>query len=377
MASVQELILAAQQAQQAKRSPLIDLVNQGISGYDAGQASRSRALDNNIKLLQIQQAQQQAVAQAQMQQEIAAKMQAQNKAQTDAAVAQGINSVKSPTPVLPVQKFKEKITQDAKGQYSRSFEVVEPKDVSYQKAEYQGADGKAHIGRFNPGTGQVEQNPNDPLAPPTNTSTPSATFAGMQNGRPVLFNPKTTQFSYGQLPGQGPLTAPNQTEGQANASIYGTRAEQAGSQIDKLSKRTDFTSASAALQSKAPNFAKSADVQSLEQAKRNFLNAILRRESGATISPFEREDGDKQYFPVFGDKPDVLAQKAQNRATAIAGLKSAAGQVAPAPAEKTSPNARPANPTITPADVEAVQWARANLNDPRAKEILRINGVEE
>jgi hypothetical protein len=199
----------------------------------------------------------------------------------------------------------------------------------------------------------------------------------MQNGKPVLFDPKARSFSYGTLPGEGPLTAPNQNEGQANALIYGTRAQQAGAQLDDLAKRTDFTSASAALQGKAPNFAKSDDVQSFEQAKRNFLNAILRRESGATISPFEREDGDKQYFPVFGDGPEVLKQKAQNRATAIAGLLNASGQAIAAPQGGGTSGGSAGEPKTTPDDVLAVQWARQNPNDPRAKEILRLNGVDQ
>jgi len=34
-----------------------------------------------------------------------------------------------------------------------------------------------------------------------------------------------------------------------------------------------------------------------EQAKKNFVNAVLRLESGAVISPSEFTNADKQYFP--------------------------------------------------------------------------------
>lgn len=50
-----------------------------------------------------------------------------------------------------------------------------------------------------------------------------------------------------------------------------------------------------------------------QQAEDNFLNAVLRRESGAAIADSERESGSRQYFPRPGDSPEVLAQKAENR----------------------------------------------------------------
>jgi hypothetical protein len=70
----------------------------------------------------------------------------------------------------------------------------------------------------------------------------------------------------------------------------------------------------------AGNFLVSNDRQKYEQAKRDFINAQLRRESGAAISPTEFESADKQYFPVPGDKPEVIKQKADNRRAAIQAL---------------------------------------------------------
>jgi hypothetical protein len=65
--------------------------------------------------------------------------------------------------------------------------------------------------------------------------------------------------------------------------------------------------------------------QRAEQAQRNFVNAILRQESGAAIGAGEFENARKQYFPQPGDTPEVIAQKAANRRTAIAGLARSAG----------------------------------------------------
>jgi hypothetical protein len=60
--------------------------------------------------------------------------------------------------------------------------------------------------------------------------------------------------------------------------------------------------------------------QQAEQARRDFVNAVLRRESGAAISPSEFDSANKQYFPQPGDSPAVIMQKARNRQLAIAGM---------------------------------------------------------
>jgi hypothetical protein len=68
-----------------------------------------------------------------------------------------------------------------------------------------------------------------------------------------------------------------------------------------------------------PNVAKnklvSTDFRKFDQAKRNFINATLRRESGAVISPEEFANADAQYFPQPWDDQETLALKAANRKT--------------------------------------------------------------
>lgn len=73
------------------------------------------------------------------------------------------------------------------------------------------------------------------------------------------------------------------------------------------------------------NFLTSDEQQVLDQAQRDFINAVLRRESGAVISPSEFENARAQYFPQPGDGPEVLAKKRQNREQAIANFGVAAG----------------------------------------------------
>jgi hypothetical protein len=65
--------------------------------------------------------------------------------------------------------------------------------------------------------------------------------------------------------------------------------------------------------------------QKTEQARRDFVNAILRKESGAVISPAEFENASRQYFPQPGDTQAVIEQKRKNRETAIKALTVQAG----------------------------------------------------
>lgn len=62
-----------------------------------------------------------------------------------------------------------------------------------------------------------------------------------------------------------------------------------------------------------------------DQARRDFLNAQLRRESGAVIGPSEFDSGQKQYFPEYADKQDVLLNKAASRKQAIYNMYVSAG----------------------------------------------------
>lgn len=95
----------------------------------------------------------------------------------------------------------------------------------------------------------------------------------------------------------------------------------------------------------AGNYLTSKEYQSGTQAQRDFVNALLRRESGANIADSEFENAAKQYFPRPGDSQQVLAQKAANRKTALKGIQKSAG-----PAYKPS---IPSNPkAVKPGDTK-------------------------
>jgi hypothetical protein len=65
------------------------------------------------------------------------------------------------------------------------------------------------------------------------------------------------------------------------------------------------------------NYAISGERQKFEQSERDFINSILRRESGAVISEEEFANARQQYLPQPGDTDDVLAQKKASRERAL------------------------------------------------------------
>jgi hypothetical protein len=62
------------------------------------------------------------------------------------------------------------------------------------------------------------------------------------------------------------------------------------------------------------------------QARLDFIAAILRKESGAAISAGEFVTEEKRFFPQPADSPQVITQKRQARATALAALATEAGR---------------------------------------------------
>jgi len=62
-----------------------------------------------------------------------------------------------------------------------------------------------------------------------------------------------------------------------------------------------------------------------DQAERNFINSVLRRESGAVISPEEFANAREQYIPQPFDSAEKIKLKAKNRKTVLEGFKREAG----------------------------------------------------
>jgi len=118
-------------------------------------------------------------------------------------------------------------------------------------------------------------------------------------------------------------------EGQANARLYGGRMTASHNIINKF--ETDGKIKYNPLTIKAiitgpagfsdVAYAQAdANTQSASQAMRDFINATLRRESGAAISASEYDNAIKQYFPQVGEDKTVTTQKQLARERAINGI---------------------------------------------------------
>lgn len=130
------------------------------------------------------------------------------------------------------------------------------------------------------------------------------------------------------------------TEFQGKSAAFGLRATEADKIISELTGQYNPAAVNAktsvenwpliggALGAATNSLALNANDQKAEQAQRDFVNAVLRQESGAAIGADEFNNARKQYFPQPGDGPDVIAQKARNRQLAIQGFQSNAGRAA-------------------------------------------------
>lgn len=207
--------------------------------------------------------------------------------------------------------------------------------------------------------------------------------------------PPTPQNPSGKfIPVEGVNRNKPLTESQGNATTYGMRIAQANDIIGKLEAKgfTDTgllrTGVSGtlgavpvvgdALRAGSDNVFNiapqilgglSKEQQALIQAQKNFITAVLRKESGASISPTEYATAAQVYFPSAGDDATVRAQKAEARATALKGMMAQAGPGSAKVAEilKTKPK-------LSAEDMQAEAWARSNPSDPRAAMIMERLG---
>jgi hypothetical protein len=115
------------------------------------------------------------------------------------------------------------------------------------------------------------------------------------------------------------------SEGQAKAVAFASRMQAADKVLADLSRAGVKTTIPGATRNDVIGdvitAASPAEQQQLAQAKRDFINAVLRRESGAVIAPDEFANAERQYFPQIGDERAVIEQKARNRRTAIEGMR--------------------------------------------------------
>lgn len=136
------------------------------------------------------------------------------------------------------------------------------------------------------------------------------------------------------------------TDAQTLAAGFARRMEQA-EQIFKNLSQAGYSRGSKmeALRSMGGPIAMTEMGKQQDQAERNFVTAVLRKESGAAISKSEEESERQKYFERAGDSPAVIQQKAMARAQAIENMKASAG---PAYGRVPKVEAAPAAAAIDP-----------------------------
>lgn len=165
----------------------------------------------------------------------------------------------------------------------------------------------------------------------------------------IIFLPQQPNLPVLDATGK-PIAQPNlptkpMSESQANANIFAPRADSA----NKILKSLEVTNKNGQLQysptklniklaaqntigigapigALANTYVLGENEQKAEQAQRDFVNSVLRKESGAAISQSEFDNAFRQYFPQTGDSPVTIAQKQKNREMEIKGLYEATGK---------------------------------------------------
>jgi hypothetical protein len=142
---------------------------------------------------------------------------------------------------------------------------------------------------------------------------------GAQNGMSLQVGADgSVSFGTGSQAGK-PLT-----EGQSKDTVYATRAEGALPTLDQFESALTGIG-DVALGADPTGFIRgrlqSNEYQLARQAGDEFLQAVLRKDTGAAITAQEQELYGKTYLPQPGDSPDVIAQKRQSRRRALEAIK--------------------------------------------------------
>lgn len=153
-------------------------------------------------------------------------------------------------------------------------------------------------------------------------------------GGMMRFNPRTGQaepiLTAEGKPVAGKGAKP--TEGERNAAGFAGRMVAANEIISQPAIAAAAPGLGSGLTGAVPfvgeslkNLSQSPETQQYAQAARDWIRAKLRKESGAAIGVAEEENEFRTYFPVTGDSPQVIQQKAKARLLANQGMIQAAG----------------------------------------------------
>lgn len=186
----------------------------------------------------------------------------------------------------------------------------------------------------------------------------------------VIYEAKTGGQSTGsiELPDGTKIQLGKLSETQSKGMDFGARMTLAQATLDTIDTQgTDFVQGFLA---NLPDFLMLKDLGNAAltpkyrqylQAKRTFINSVLRRESGAAIAKSEFDAAELQYFPQVGDDPATIRQKAITRQLATEMMLLASGQNASDTAiAKANELAKQLNPAF---GTEAYEEERKKLDE--------------
>jgi hypothetical protein len=122
------------------------------------------------------------------------------------------------------------------------------------------------------------------------------------------------------------------TEGETNAASFAQRMELAQSIISGLPAGSQPGAGTRTLEAipfvggALARSSQNVQTQQFDQAAQDWIRAKLRKESGAAIGVDEARQEYATYFPMVGDTPEKIAQKAEARRVVTEGMKKSAGK---------------------------------------------------
>ena len=200
---------------------------------------------------------------------------------------------------------------------------------------------------------------------------------GRSDGFAIDVDPATGSVSVRQGSGAGASAKPF-TEGQSKDNVFATRAEGALTALDPIAGT--LTSRSERAAEMVPfglaRGMQTDEFQVAQNAGDEFLQAILRKDTGAAITEQEQMLYGKTYLPQPGDSEAVMAQKQQARRRAVEAIKAgmspaqmiaqekalaASGSESLQPIDQPAPAAPSAQPDFsTMNDAELDAWIAQN-----------------
>lgn len=151
-----------------------------------------------------------------------------------------------------------------------------------------------------------------------------APVAGIDSqGNPVFFQPNPTGGPPSIISGVAPKPEPMNVS-EATSALFADRAARAEPIFDQLPPPSLSATAKGELGG-IGNVMLTPENRQFFQAERNFITAVLRKESGASIPPNEYADARRVYIPQAGDDEKTLEMKRQARQDAINGIARGAG----------------------------------------------------